>query len=427
MPININTAVAHAKKADGSYVQIDGFGLPDGTDGTLTQAGKAADAKATGDKISTIVNDVDVLKTNKFAKSDVINNLTTTDEGYALDARQGKVLNDKFKDVYPFGKGHEIKSESDINSVLTRGVYIIGSNNVASTIANIPSQFAGVLIVYIIGNADNMLDTRWLIGYQEYTDYYYNKYARAMETNSSGTAVSFGQWRKILQESDVVNNLTNTSTDKPLSANQGRLLREALNYFSLPEGSARVVSGSLNDLDKTGFYYSTNWDTSTTPNNSQYGYCVYIKSNYINQGYQLFFQLSEPKMWIRNNYNGTWSAWAKVTTTEECGIYRKNGANNSNSISFNVSDVVTEFGQAAVVANGSAANWTVEIHIASWSTRETWSCIASFSPIKNNSSVYCIPNIIASNMTGITFSVSGDTITASWGNIASYTSLKIVK
>jgi len=33
-----------------------------------------------------------------FKKSDVVNNLTTTEAGKALDARQGKVLNDKFGD-----------------------------------------------------------------------------------------------------------------------------------------------------------------------------------------------------------------------------------------------------------------------------------------------------------------------------------------
>ena len=36
-----------------------------------------------------------VLNDNKFAKANVVNNLTTTASGYALDARQGKALDDK--------------------------------------------------------------------------------------------------------------------------------------------------------------------------------------------------------------------------------------------------------------------------------------------------------------------------------------------
>lgn len=119
-----------------------------------------------------------------------------------------------------------------------------------------------------------------------------------------------------LLPSDVKNNLTSTDTDKPLSANQGRLLRDALNYFSLPEGSARIESGSLNDLTNTGFYYSTNWDTSTTPNSSQYGYCVYIKIGANKQGHQLFFALRDTSMWMRYNYNGTWSSWENITTSK---------------------------------------------------------------------------------------------------------------
>ena len=41
-------------------------------------------------------SDMAALVATKLNASNVVNNLTTTSEGYALDARQGKVLNDKF-------------------------------------------------------------------------------------------------------------------------------------------------------------------------------------------------------------------------------------------------------------------------------------------------------------------------------------------
>ena len=40
-----------------------------------------------------------VLNDNKFAKANVVNNLTTTASGYALDARQGKALDDKITEL----------------------------------------------------------------------------------------------------------------------------------------------------------------------------------------------------------------------------------------------------------------------------------------------------------------------------------------
>lgn len=48
-------------------------------------------------KIVKWFSDMAALVATKFDTANVVNNLTTTDSGYALDARQGKALNDKFK------------------------------------------------------------------------------------------------------------------------------------------------------------------------------------------------------------------------------------------------------------------------------------------------------------------------------------------
>lgn len=44
---------------------------------------------------SNVQNAIDELNENKLEKNSVVNNLTTTEEGYALDARQGKVLENR--------------------------------------------------------------------------------------------------------------------------------------------------------------------------------------------------------------------------------------------------------------------------------------------------------------------------------------------
>lgn len=55
-------------------------------------------------KISKWFSDMSALVATKLNASNVANNLVTTVSGYALDARQGKALNDTFKSVDMFNK-----------------------------------------------------------------------------------------------------------------------------------------------------------------------------------------------------------------------------------------------------------------------------------------------------------------------------------
>lgn len=295
--------------------------------------------------------------------ANVANNLTTMDEGYALDARQGKVLGDRltyFRETNGYSK---VLNNVDANTVTTNGLYYVRNAT------NTPDAY-GYLAVQMSLEAETGKQVFTVTGNNNASTYIRTVY------NNSWT-----DWKKV---PFTINNLSSTSTVDALSANQGRELREALNYFSLPEGSARVVSGSLNDLDKTGFYYSTNWVASTTPNDSQYGYCVYIKSNYINQGYQLFFQLSQTKMWIRNNYNGTWSAWAKVVTEENLQFYEKSISLNGWAI--NVSNTFTFAELFPDAPNKNFSNYVVD-----WSVSNTYDDIYHCTSVNT-------PNLIAVNI-----------------------------
>lgn len=55
-------------------------------------------------KITKWFSDMAALVATKLNAANVVNNLTTTASGYALDARQGKTLNDKFKTTNMFEK-----------------------------------------------------------------------------------------------------------------------------------------------------------------------------------------------------------------------------------------------------------------------------------------------------------------------------------
>lgn len=92
-------------------------------------------------KIVKWFSDMSALVATKLNASNVVNNLTTTDSGYALDARQGKVLNDRISEdttkvrvitpegVYvnniPAG-GDVVEDIYDINTMIGQGYSFIG-------------------------------------------------------------------------------------------------------------------------------------------------------------------------------------------------------------------------------------------------------------------------------------------------------------
>ena len=85
-------------------IQILGsFGSNIEVDSNLTQVGKAADAKATGDAIKTVQANIDnvaeSLASTKVDVSDIVDNLNTTTEGKVLSANQGNVLQNQIIEI----------------------------------------------------------------------------------------------------------------------------------------------------------------------------------------------------------------------------------------------------------------------------------------------------------------------------------------
>lgn len=97
-------------------------------------------------KITKWFSDMTALVATKFPTSNVVNNLTTTASGYALDARQGKALNDEISAM-----GQEvaarIKNEGNFGTRYTN-VNLLPTNTigwvnpVSGNISNLPTQSA---------------------------------------------------------------------------------------------------------------------------------------------------------------------------------------------------------------------------------------------------------------------------------------------
>lgn len=109
---------------------------------------------------------------NKYSGSGVKNNLTTTDSGYVLDARQGKALNDKFANYKPTQTAKSSPSTSgatnafiDTISQNAQGVITATKKSIASSFSipasgsktfNIGNSFRGV--IFVVGGSTDSQD-----------------------------------------------------------------------------------------------------------------------------------------------------------------------------------------------------------------------------------------------------------------------------
>lgn len=93
-------------------------------------------------KVTKWFSDMSALVASKFDAANVVNNLTTTSSGYALDARQGKALNDALDNIIPsviVDEEIRIQNTSKNYTVPYHGLYLMLARTNASTNTAQPS------------------------------------------------------------------------------------------------------------------------------------------------------------------------------------------------------------------------------------------------------------------------------------------------
>ena len=177
-----------------------------------------------------------------------------------------------------------------------------------------------------------------------------------------------------VDKTDIVDNLTSTDTDKPLSANQGKVLKDEVDLKANDSDvvkktdiitttsntatneqvyGAFIMNTMLNNKDNIARVVGEeiNVDTTTanikgwcvnlkgtTPNGSTAGWFSneYINNTTINQKFISY----EKTMYIRSMFGGTWSKWAKVCTTSVADVPK--------------TDITSRFSNVAVNPGGGA-------------------------------------------------------------------------
>ena len=135
-----------------------------------------------------------------------------------------------------------------------------------------------------------------------------------------------------LNISDVVNNLTSTSTTQPLSAAQGKALNDALGTTNtnlsntvMNTDAVKVVMGyetsSFGTPEGTCSTYMSGAATQKPTGAVSYGNMFQMRSPYSvhpSSSGAVYSQLyidTGANMYVRAFNNGSWTAWKKVTTT----------------------------------------------------------------------------------------------------------------
>ena len=99
--------------------------------------------------------------TDLLSQSNVVNNLLANTAGAVLDARQGKVLNDKIEDITYYKIPSTLIPEgSDLNSYTTPGFYRSANSTISLTLLNTPYTASGFkFIVEHLSAADHIMQT----------------------------------------------------------------------------------------------------------------------------------------------------------------------------------------------------------------------------------------------------------------------------
>lgn len=163
------------------------------------------------------------LQDEKLAKTDVVNNLTTTDTSKALSAAQGKALNDRINGL---GSVYRIKgTKANISEVLALTDAKVGDawNVTAEFTLGGKKYPAGTNVVCVTNtSSSDHNDDNWdaLGGTVDLSPY-----AKQADMEMEVDAV-YEELSSVVRKSEIVNNLTSSNVDKPLSAAQGKKLQD---------------------------------------------------------------------------------------------------------------------------------------------------------------------------------------------------------
>ena len=117
--------------------------------------------------------------------------------------------------------GTQLTTGQDLNDLMTPGVYYSPSSSITSTLLNTPDGVSPGFRLVVETSTELSYIHQIIIPHQTASTLFLRTY--------SPDTTGWRAWQKLLNQDDVINVLTSTVTDKPLSAAQGKVLQDNIN------------------------------------------------------------------------------------------------------------------------------------------------------------------------------------------------------
>lgn len=156
---------------------------------------------------------------NVLTEREIVDNLTTDNIKKVLSARQGKIIKQLIDNIVGFESTYSVTGTiRSLSKPIAEGCVITdihqGGVQLYTADSDTPYVTLGVASV-------------------PYTVPQGITFTRALSGNSTGAISVEGKLYGMLKVSDIINNLTSTSTNKPLAANQGKILKGLIDTINM--------------------------------------------------------------------------------------------------------------------------------------------------------------------------------------------------
>lgn len=175
---------------------------------------------------------------NETAEPDVAKALgfvDVKDGAYNVYRIYGDHNKPKSSDVKAFTYGTDreyINENVDLNTFTKIGLFKCTVNGTVATLKNCPTNEAFTLdILSATGESSEIDVNTYSYLLQRITTLSGKQYVRDVNSDGAMGIINYGKWKRVLDTSDIVDNLESTSKELPLSANMGREILSKMSEF----------------------------------------------------------------------------------------------------------------------------------------------------------------------------------------------------
>ena len=242
-----------------------------------------------------------------------------------------QTMQNNLSEYWKLAPGTQLTTGQDLNDLTAPGVYYSPSSSITDTLLNVPDGVSSGFRLVVETSTGLSYIHQIIIPHQNAP----TLFLRICGPDSTG----WRAWQKLLNQDDVINVLTSTVTDKPLSAAQGKVLQDNINAvnnnlaqkltltiangFSQVGINASELTGLADLIAKIPFnmILTVSVSDSTLQNTlglSQYGVLFILKLN-DNRNFAEYYDVLGNFYWATNHSNGL-NGWFQAASHDDAYI-----------------------------------------------------------------------------------------------------------